>query len=241
MAEYEIPTGPLATTLFISLSNDNTKVWFTEWASNKIGYLDITKQIPFKMLLSNQSLSDKPIIFNNNNTSYQTNVSLIRNNFTTINQENLSLSNIALSVSGMTDNGPKGITYSFNPQTINLTENAKANSLLQLNMVNDDKIRSENNTLMIIANTLNKENLTTSVLQPLPISIIKPEGSFDDSSNVEETTAIYKNDNQLKNSTLKSEINLIDIIKYLSLVIAIILIGFIIYKKIKTRNVTKKK
>ena len=56
----------------------------------------------------------------------------------------------------MTDSGPKGITYSFNPQRINLTENNKENSLLKLEMVNDDVIRSENNTLMIIANTFKK-------------------------------------------------------------------------------------
>jgi virginiamycin B lyase len=242
--EYEIPTGPLATTVFVSLSNDNTKVWFTEWASNKIGYLDIKKQIPFTMILANGSLSDKPIIFNNNNTSYQTNVSLIRNNFTSSNQHDLLLGNIALSLSGMSDSGPKGITYSFNPQRINLTESNKENSLLQLNMVKDNKIRSENNTLMIIANTFNKDNLTTSLLQPLPISIIKPEDSYTDSSSsstLEETTTTYKNYNQLTNLPQKSEIDIIDIIKYLSLAIAIILIGFIIYKKIKNRKITKKK
>jgi hypothetical protein len=215
MTEYEIPTGPLATTVFIALSNDNTKVWFTEWASNKIGYLDVTKQNQFKILLTDKNLNGKPIIFNDNNTSYQTDVSLVRNNFTSYNPENLSLSNIALTLSGMTDNGPEGIiTYSFNPQRINLTENDKANSLLQLDMVNDDKIRSENNTLMIIANTFNKDNLTTSILQPLPISIIKPESS---SSTLEETTANYRNDNQMKNFTPQSEINLIDIIKNLFL------------------------
>jgi virginiamycin B lyase len=183
MTEYEIPTGPLATTVFISLSHDNTKVWFTEWASNKIGYLNVTKQIPIKMLLTSESLSDKPIIFNNNNTSYQTNVSVIRNNFTTSNQENLSLSNIALSISGMTDSGPEEITYSFIPQRINLTQNDNANSLLQLNMVKDDKLQSENNTLMIIANTFNKDNLTTSILQHLPISIIESVESYADSSS----------------------------------------------------------
>jgi virginiamycin B lyase len=183
MTEYEIPTGPLAKTVFISLSHDNTKVWFTEWASNKIGYLNVTKQIPIKMLLTSESLSDKPIIFNNNNTSYQTNVSVIRNNFTTSNQENLSLSNIALSISGMTDSGPEEITYSFIPQRINLTQNDNANSLLQLNMVKDDKLQSENNTLMIIANTFNKDNLTTSILQHLPISIIESVESYADSSS----------------------------------------------------------
>ena len=244
LTEYDIPTGPLATTVFISLSNDNTKVWFTEWASNKIGYLDITKQIPFKILLTNENLNDKPIIFKNN-TSYQTYIALIRNNFSFNNQENLSLNNIALSVAGMTDSGPKGITYSFNPQRINLTESNKENSLLKLDMVNDDKIRSENNTLMIIANTFDKDNLTTSILQPLSISIIKSDDSYSGSSlspssSLEETTANYKNYNAIKKSN-SSEINIIDIIKYLLLSIAIILLGFIIYKRIKNRNVSKKK
>ena len=55
---------------------------------------------------------------------------------------------------------------------------------------------------MIIANTFNKDNLTTSVLQPLPISIIKPGHSFDTTSlTSEEKTANYKNYNQMKNST----------------------------------------
>jgi hypothetical protein len=239
MTEYEIPTGPLATTVFISLSSDNTKVWFTEWASNKIGYLDITRQNPFKILLTNETLNDKPIIFNNNNTSYQTNVSLLRNNFTSSNQDDLSLNSITLSVAGMTDSGLEGITYSFNPQRINLTESNKENLLLQLDMVNDDIIRSENNTLMIVANPFNKDNLTTSILKPLPISIIKLESSS--SSTLEETTANYRNGDQMKNFTPQSEINLINIIKNLLLAIAIILIGFIIYKRIKDRNVKKKK
>jgi virginiamycin B lyase len=249
MIEYEIPTRPLATTVFISLSNDNTKVWFTEWASNKIGSVNITDQIPFKMLFTNESLSNKPITFKNNTSSYQTNISLIRNNFsfTNQNQENLSSNNISLSVAGMTDSGPKGITYSFNPQRMNLTESNKENSLLKLNMVNDDDlIRSENNTLMIIASVFDKDNLTTSILQPLPISIIKLDDSYDSSlpfpsSTLEETTTNFKNYDALRNSNTSSEINLIDIIKYLSLSIAILLIGFIVYKRIKNRIVTKEK
>lgn len=251
MTEYGIPTGPLATTVFVALSNDNTKVWFTEWASNKIGYLDLTKQIPYNVLLTNKTLNDKPLIFKNN-SSYTINISLVRNNFTVGDQENLLLNNIALSISGMTESGPKGITYSFNPQIINLTESNKSNSLLKLDMVinnNDDRIQSENNTLMIIASIRDKNNLTTSVLQPLPISIIKQEDSYansspSSSSTLEEQTVTtnYKKYNTIKNSNLLlSEIKVIDIIKYLSLSIAIILIGYIIYKKIKNKRDRLKK
>ena len=241
MTEYEIPTGPLATTVFISLSHDNTKIWFTEWASNKIGYLDITKQIPYKIILSNESLSNKPIIFKNN-TSYQIGISLIRNNFIFIHSGNLSLNNIELSVAGMTDTGPKGITYSLNPQKINLSESDRGNSLLTLDMVinDDDKIQSENNTLMVISNTQDKNNLSTSVLYPLPISIIKPEESYANSSpspsstlEEQQTATNNKNYNTIKNL---SEINFINIIKNVSLAIAIILIGYIIYKKLKKRK-----
>ncbi len=113
-------------------------------------------------------------------------------------------------------------------------------------MVNYDITRSENNTLMIIANTFDKNNLTTSILKPLPISIIKLDDSYDDFSSstssptLEKTTANYKNYNTIKNSNPSSEINLIDIIKYLSLAIAIIL-GYIIYKRKKNKQLLKKK
>lgn len=36
MTEYDIPTGPLSTTIFIAISDDGKKVWFTEWASNSL-------------------------------------------------------------------------------------------------------------------------------------------------------------------------------------------------------------
>jgi hypothetical protein len=193
-------------------------------------------------------VSNKPITLKNNTSSYQTNISSIRNNFsfTNPNQENLSSNNISLSVAGMTDSGPKGITYSFNPQRMNLTESNKENSLLKLNMIKDDVIRSENNTLMIIASVFDKDNLTTSILQPLPISIIKLDDSYASSlpfpsSILEETTANFKNYDALKNSNTSSEVNLIDIIKYLSLLIAILLIGFIVYKRIKNRIIIKEK
>ena len=137
----------------------------------------------------------------------------------------------------MTNSGPKGITYSFNPQRINLSDSNKENSLLKLDMVinEDDKRRSENNTQMIIANIRDKNNLSTSILKPLPISIIKPEESYANTSPSHPFT-IEEQTPTIKNSYSSSEINLIDIIKNLSLSIAIILIGYIIYKKLKKRR-----
>jgi len=109
-------------------------------------------------------------------------------------------------------------------------------------MAKDDKLKSENNTLIISANTKDKNNLTTSVLYPLPISIIKPENSYADSpSPSNDQTVNYENYNTIKNSNSSLEINFINIIQNLSLAIAIILVGFIIYKKIKNRDELKKK
>jgi hypothetical protein len=34
MREYEIPTGPVSTTLFIAASDDG-KFWYTEWVATK--------------------------------------------------------------------------------------------------------------------------------------------------------------------------------------------------------------
>jgi hypothetical protein len=80
----------------------------------------------------------------------------------------------------------------------------------------------------------------------LPISIIKSDDSYASSlpfpsSTLEETTANFKNYDALKNSNTSPESNLIGIIKYLSLSVAIILTGFIVYKRIKNRIVTKEK
>lgn len=47
MTEYEIPTGPLSTTLYLSEGQDG-KIWFVEWASNRVAYLDTSVGIPFE-------------------------------------------------------------------------------------------------------------------------------------------------------------------------------------------------
>src|SRR6266508_4503605 len=53
MTEFEIPTGPLATSLFLAVSQDEKRIWFTEWASNKMAYLDNTIQVPLNMMIRN--------------------------------------------------------------------------------------------------------------------------------------------------------------------------------------------
>ena len=66
MTEFDIPTGPLATVVYIAVSPDASKVWFTEWASNRIAYLDNTLKVPLDLKIQSNRLStyseDKPNI-----------------------------------------------------------------------------------------------------------------------------------------------------------------------------------
>jgi len=116
MTEFDIPTGPLATSVFLAVSENGKRVWFTEWESNKIGYLDNTFQIPLTMVVrSNADI--KPIILKQND-SHSVDVSLTLNKNTSY----LVLPNATeVSVVGMTDAGLKGILYSSKPERVNLT------------------------------------------------------------------------------------------------------------------------
>lgn len=46
MVEFAIPTGPISTTLWITLA-PNGEIWFTEWATNKIGVVHPNLPVPF--------------------------------------------------------------------------------------------------------------------------------------------------------------------------------------------------
>src|SRR6266540_3698465 len=64
MSEFDIPTGPLATVVYITISPDASKVWFTEWASNRIAYLDNLMRAPLELKVKNSL----PIIPKSNQT-----------------------------------------------------------------------------------------------------------------------------------------------------------------------------
>lgn len=79
MTEYDIPTGPLSTALFLAVSDNGERVWFTEYAANKIAYLDTTIPVPFGLQIS---------LNNNQNTNNNQNIRslVISNNSSTITQ-----------------------------------------------------------------------------------------------------------------------------------------------------------
>lgn len=62
LIEYELPRGSkggIVNALRFAVSQDGT-VWFTEWTENKIGIVNVTKQVPFKVDPSPRRISAKP-------------------------------------------------------------------------------------------------------------------------------------------------------------------------------------
>ena len=104
------------------------KVWFTEWASNRIAYLDNTLAIPLD--LKTQSISTSPLVLKINQTIPLDGI-ITRGNSS---QQLLSLNQNELSVVGMTDAGLQGLTYVAKPQRFNLNEASRMNAMINLNL-----------------------------------------------------------------------------------------------------------
>jgi virginiamycin B lyase len=231
MTEYDIPTGPLSTTIFVALSDDGNKVWFTEWASNKVAYLDTTIPIPFNMKISG----------NNNNNANNSTITLKANESKSVeallNTDNknastspafLSLSEVEIAVIGMSDSGLRGVTYTTNPQRIDMQQYPINKSQITLN-VEQDQARSGQYTAMIKASASEKRDqlLFVSLLYPVSLSLDVPTVPH---LSQQQQQNSFHNDNQ--KSTFSSD-SLRTVARYLALPIAIGLIAFIIYGQIK--------
>ncbi|WP_148701254.1 hypothetical protein [Candidatus Nitrososphaera evergladensis] len=127
MTEYEIPTGPLSAAVFAAVSHDGKKVWFTEWASNKVAYLDASAQVPFDA----QILQPQQSITLTKSGAASLDV-LIKKSAIANGSDNslgsLSLSQVEVGLTGMTESGLAGVTYHANPPRVNLQENASSSS-----------------------------------------------------------------------------------------------------------------
>ena len=123
MTEYDIPTGPLSTVLFLAASDDG-KVWVTEWASNKVAYLDTSIQVPFE-----EQVQQEPITLTKNS---QSTLSVLINSAANAGSNASSFSQIEVGLTGMSESGLVGITYQANPPRVDLQRNASANSAIQL-------------------------------------------------------------------------------------------------------------
>jgi streptogramin lyase len=174
MTEYDIPTGPLSTAVFLSISDNGEKVWFTEYAANKIAYLDTTIPVPFEMQINlnqNQKMDNNQGIDSLNSDTIITPLVLkpseerildvllktekigsnsisnntLNNTITSSPSEPsslLSFNEVELSVIGMTETGLlPGLTYSANPQRINMSYDSGNAILIQPNEAYNSKIK----------------------------------------------------------------------------------------------------
>jgi hypothetical protein len=226
MTEYDIPTGPLSTTLFIAVSDDGKRVWFTEWASNKVAYLDMTVPVPFIMKVN--SNNNSPVLLKAKEPkTLDALLNAHKENSSSSSSFPLSLTEVEIAVIGMSDSGLKGVSYTTNPQRIDLDKYPANKSQINLN-VEQDQARSGQYTALIKASASEKKDplLFVSLLYPIPIRVDVP------------TTISQQQQNSFQGNSQKSAFPfggelLRTMIRFLALPAAIGLIGFTIYRRIK--------
>jgi streptogramin lyase len=224
VTEFDIPTGPLATVVYLAVSPDAAKVWFTEWASNRIAYLDNTLEVPLD--LKTQSDSPSPLVLKINQT-IPLDVIVTRDNNS---PQLLSVNQIELSVVGMTDAGLQGLTYIAKPQRFNLNETTRMNAMINLNLDVKEAIAGKY-TVMERISTLERDNLTVSLLYPLPVTIDVP---IHKSQLQNFPTSV--NDNGSNTPLLVR-----DVARYASIGVAVTLIAYLVYRKIRQRRERRNK
>jgi virginiamycin B lyase len=166
LTEFDIPTGPLATVVYIVVSPDASKVWFTEWASNRIAYLDKSMTLPLELKPKNTSQISLKV-----NQTYPLEILVTKNNITGTSP--ILLNEIELSVTGMTDSGLQGLTYLSNPQRFNMTEISSMNATIDLAVEGMEAVAG-NYTVMPRISMLGKDNLTVSLLYPYTVTLDVP-------------------------------------------------------------------
>lgn len=235
MTEFEIPTGPLATSLFLTVDEDEKRIWFTEWASNKIGYLDNTLQVPLNMLVTkNESSStntDITPITLKAGESFPVNVALTLDK----NISSLVLANdTELSVVGMTDSGLQGVGYTSKPQTVNLMDVPKRNVTIDLK-VETEKAIAGNYTIMIRASLLENDGLVLSLLYPQLVKLDVPTKPSE-MNKIQNFQQFSSKNVESSNSSAMFR----DFLRIGAIAAVIILVGYLIYHNIMRRSKFKK-
>jgi DNA-binding beta-propeller fold protein YncE len=126
MTEFDIPTGPLVTVVYIAVSPDASRVWLTEWASNKISYLDNKLQIPFG-LKSQSNISQRILKINQ---TYPLEIQVSKEEDASRTSSLLLLDQVEISAVGMTDSGLRGLTYIAKPPRVNISEISNINGVI---------------------------------------------------------------------------------------------------------------
>jgi streptogramin lyase len=165
MTEYEVPTGPLSTVVYLSVSGDG-KVWFAEWASNKIAYLDTTTmQVSFTLNI------EKTAVTLDGSSPQGIGVSL--NSSSDATSSPVSISEVEIGLTGMTESGLRGVTYEAQPPRVDLLDVRSTQSEIQIR--SQENARPGNYTIMVRAFAPEKDGLTISRLYPVELVLDVPE------------------------------------------------------------------
>jgi hypothetical protein len=250
MTEYDIPTGPLSTAVFIAVSYDGKKVWFTEWASNKIAYLDTTTKIPlnyiYKFELEDQNEnSSTPIDIKSSQPktlSVQLNTLEKNNNSSITSSVPVSLTEVEMAVVGMTDLGLKGVTYDVEPQRVDMEKNSTAESKINLNLVqqgnrNNAPIELDQYTLMVRASVPEKDQLFVSLLTPIMVKLVLPAVTSSGQSGDDVQKRGQENQGWIGEF---GDLSVRNIVRVSAISAAVGLIGYIVYMRIKKSKEPKK-
>jgi virginiamycin B lyase len=220
MTEYEIPTGPLSTVVYLSVAGDD-KVWFAEWASNKIAYLDTTMQVPFtlnteKTAVTLNGSSPQSIAISLNSSSSSS------SDATTTSP--VSLSQVEIGLTGMTESGLQGMTYEAQLPRMDLQVVKSNQSEIQISA--QENARPGNYTLMMRAFAPESDGLIISKLYPVELVLDVPEPiSSQDNNNM------FQNQQQTTSDTIVR-----DVLMIAAPVGAAGLIAFAIYRWKKARK-----
>lgn len=215
LTEFDIPTGPLATVVYIAVTKEASRIWFTEWTTNRIGYLDNTIAVPMNLRIINapESLNLEQM--------YPLEVAINRDRLA---NSSLFFSGVELSLIGMTESGLQGLTYMVNPKRINLTEPSSINGTFYLTVVGNGM--SGKYTIMPKLIAFEKDNLT--------VSFSRPQNVIFDTSGQQIQSNIPSESN-LSNPN-QTAVLLRDIARYGSIAVAMMLIGYLVYRKIIRRK-----
>jgi virginiamycin B lyase len=176
MTEYEVPTGSLSTVVYLSAASDG-KVWFAEWASNKIAYLDTAMQVPFTLN------TEKTAVTLNGSSPQSIGVSLNSSSNATNTTSSVSLSQVEIGLVGMTESGLQGVTYEAQPPRMDLQDIRSTQSEIQIST--QENARPGNYTLMVRAFAPEQDGLVISKLYPVKLVLDVPEPvSGQDSENM---------------------------------------------------------
>lgn len=227
MTEFDIPTGPLATSVFLTVSENGKRVWFTEWESNKIAYLDNTVGVPLTIgIINNENTSNNPdlrpiVLRQGQNSSIKVSLTLDKNLISLV-----STNDIQLSVVGMTDTGLQGIVYTINPQTVNFVEVPERNINVDIK-VQKDKAIAGNYTIMMRASLLEKDGPIISSLYPQLVNLDVP-------TKPSEISKVQNFQEFSSKSTESSETSamLRDLIRSGTIAAAIVLVAYLLYRNI---------